>query len=248
MRAQRSSPRTLRWVLGTGAAIVLLVVLALGLDRLINARGFQFYGGITPRVETSAKVVALTFDDGPAPPGAESLLDTLARAEVPATFYLTGSELAEYPELGARIAADGHEIGNHTYSHERMVLVSPDFVAEEIEDTDSLIRATGYEGETTFRPPNGKKLLALPRYLAEHDRRTITWDVEPDSYPEVAASSDKIVDYADEHVRPGSIILLHAMYPSREQSRLAVGPLIDRLQDRGYEFVTVSELLSHEEQ
>ncbi len=226
--------------------IVLLAVSALGLDRLVNARGFQLYGGITPRVETSAKVVALTFDDGPDPAGAGPLLDTLAEAGVPATFYLTGRELAQHPELGARIAADGHEIGNHTYSHERMVLVSPDFVAREIEDTDALIRATGYAGEITFRPPNGKKLLALPRYLAEHERRTITWDVEPDSYPDVAASPARIVDHADEHVRPGSIILLHAMYPSREQSLRAVGPLIERLRDRGYEFVTVSELLAHE--
>lgn len=228
------------------ALVVLLAASAYGLNLLINSRTVQLFGGITDRVDTSAKVVALTFDDGPAPAGAEPLLDTLDRAGVPATFYLTGRELAEYPALGARIAADGHEIGNHTYSHQRMVLVTPGFVAEEVEETDALIRQAGYQGEITFRPPNGKKLLALPHYLAEHDRKTITWDVEPDSYPDVAASADRIVDYTDEHVRPGSIILLHAMYPSREQSRLAVGPLIERLQERGYRFVTVSQLLSAE--
>jgi peptidoglycan/xylan/chitin deacetylase (PgdA/CDA1 family) len=228
------------------ALVVLLAASAYGLDLLMNSRTVQLYGGITHRVETSAKVVALTFDDGPAPAGADRLLDTLDRAGVPATFYLTGSELAEYPELGARIAAAGHEIGNHSYSHQRMVLVSPGFVAEEVERTDALIRKTGYDGEITFRPPNGKKLLTLPRYLAEHDRRTITCDVEPDSYPDVASSADRIVDHAVERVRPGSIILLHAMYPSREQSLLAVGPLIERLQERGYEFVTVSQLLAAE--
>jgi peptidoglycan-N-acetylglucosamine deacetylase len=223
----------------------MLVASLFGLSAVGNARTFQFFGGLTDRVDTTAKVVALTFDDGPDPAGTQRLLDALDRAEVPATFYLVGQDMARHPDLARAIASAGHELGNHTYSHERMVFVSNGFVAEEVERTDTLIRRAGYQGEITFRPPNGKKLLALPHYLDQHDRKTIMWDVEPDSDEELDAQ--RIVDVTVEHTRPGSIILLHGMYAGRDQSRLAVTPIIDRLKADGYRFVTVSELLTYQE-
>ncbi|MFK0244868.1 polysaccharide deacetylase family protein [Amycolatopsis azurea] len=244
MRFLPSSPRGRKGVVIGLIVAVVLAASAYGLDLLVNARTFQFYGGLTHRVDVPDKVVALTFDDGPDPAGAVGLLDSLAAAGVPATFYLTGRELERNPDLGARIATAGHEVGNHSYSHERMVFVSAETVATEIERTDALIRRTGYRGEITFRPPHGKKLLALPRYLADHRRRTIMWDVEPDSYPEVAASASGIVEHTAEHVRPGSIVLLHGMYQSRATTRQAVVPLVERLRGLGYRFVTVSELLA----
>ncbi|WP_369809001.1 polysaccharide deacetylase family protein [Nocardia sp. NRRL S-836] len=193
------------------------------------------------RVETGEKVVALTFDDGPDPAGAQQVLDTLAARDVKATFFLVGRELREHPELGRRIAQAGHEVGNHTYSHERMVGVTPGFVAQEVEDTDALIRATGYGGEIRFRPPNGKKLFALPHYLSQHDRTTVMWDVEPDSAGTPAAA--RVVEETLAKTRPGSIVLLHPMYAARDQTRQALGPVIDGLRERGFRFVTVSELL-----
>ncbi|MBK1788671.1 polysaccharide deacetylase family protein [Prauserella cavernicola] len=244
MRVLARSRRARRALAASLIVVVVLAGSAYGTNLLLNARTVQLFGGVTARVETPHRVVALTFDDGPDPAGAETLLDTLARSEARATFYVTGRELAENPALGARIAAEGHELGNHTYSHRRMVMVSPGTVADEIERTDVLIRRTGYRGEITFRPPNGKKLFSLPAYLDRHDRKTIMWDVEPDSYPEVAASAAGIVSHTVERVRPGSIVLLHGMYSSREQTRLAVGPLIERLRAEGYRFVTVSELLA----
>ncbi|GAA0630585.1 polysaccharide deacetylase family protein [Kutzneria viridogrisea] len=240
----RSFPRPRRLLIVLGVLLVLLPLSAFGLLRLASARTFQFFGGLTSRVDTAEKVLALTFDDGPDPVGAQPMLDTLASRGVHGTFYLIGRDLAAHPELGRAIAQAGHEIGNHTYSHQRMVLVSPQFVAEEVERTDELIRRTGYTGEITFRPPNGKKLLALPYYLHEHDRRTITWDVEPNSYPEVDRSASAITDYTVNHVTPGSIVLLHGMYQGREQTRAALGPIIDQLRARGYRFVTVSQLLA----
>jgi peptidoglycan/xylan/chitin deacetylase (PgdA/CDA1 family) len=90
--------------------------------------------------------------------------------------------------------------------------------------------------------PNGKKLFALPNYLARHHRTTITWDVAPDSdgIPDAATVERAVVD----QVRPGSIVVLHAMYASREQTRQAIGPILDTLKQRGFRFVTVSQLLS----
>jgi chitin deacetylase len=163
---------------------------------------------------------------------------------VKATFFLIGAEIEQRPELARRIAAEGHELGNHSYSHTHMVLKSPSFIREEIERTDQLIRAAGYEGDIHFRPPYSYKLVLLPYYLSKTNRKTITMDIEPDSYPEVAADPERIVSHVVERARPGSIILLHVMYKGRETSLRAVGGIIDRLKEQGYEFKTVSELLA----
>ncbi|GLY68329.1 polysaccharide deacetylase family protein [Amycolatopsis taiwanensis] len=241
-----SSRRARKWTIGVALTLVVLLGSGFGLLKVANSRTFQFFGDIVDRVDTSQRVVALTFDDGPDPAGTQAVLDVLADRQVPATFFLIGRDLAAQPDLGRAIASAGHEIGNHTFSHERMVGVTPGFVADEIERTDALIRATGYSGEIPVRPPNGKKLFALPHYLSEHGRKTIMWDVEPNSYPEIDRSATAIADYAATHVQPGSIIVLHAMYAGREATRQALAPMIDQLRQRGYRFVTVSQLLGYQ--
>ncbi|NBH04731.1 polysaccharide deacetylase family protein [Amycolatopsis sp. SID8362] len=222
--------------------LVVVIAAAVTLFEVSKSRTFQFFGTLVNRVETGEKVVALTFDDGPDPAGTQAILDTLRERQAPATFFLIGRDIAAHPDLARAIAAAGHEIGNHSFSHERMIGVTPAWVADEVEATDALIRTTGYTGEILFRPPNGKKLFALPHYLASHDRTTITWDVEPDSdgAPDAAAVEKTTLD----QVRPGSIVLLHAMYAARGQTRQAIGPILDALKQRGYRFVTVSQLLA----
>lgn len=227
-------------MIGTATGLVLVLVLLIGGYTLMNSRTYQLAGRLVDRVDTDEKVVALTLDDGPSDRGGE-VLDILAAADIPATFYLNGRDLAARPELGRAIAAAGHEIGNHTYSHRRMVLVSPETVADEVERTDTEIRRTGYQGEITFRPPYGKKLWTLPDYLAHHGRTTVTWDVEPEGGN---SSAEEIVTATVAQVRPGSIILLHTMYESGAASRAAIGPIVERLRADGYRFVTVSELLA----
>ncbi len=240
----RLSRRTRRWTISLSVLLVLVVGGAVALFQIADSRTFQFFGGLTARVDTSERVVALTFDDGPDPAGVRPVLDALAARGVKATFFLIGRDLEAHPDLGRDITAAGHQIGNHTYSHERMLLVGTDYVAGEIERTDTLIRATGYTGDIPVRPPNGKKLFSLPCYLSEHHRETIMWDVEPNSYPEIDSSATATADYTVEHVRPGSIVLLHPMYAGRAATRDAIGPIIDRLRTGGYRFVTVSELLA----
>ena len=208
-----------------------------------KARSFQVFGDLSSRVETERRVVALTFDDGPHPGALGELLPMLRARGAKATFFVTGAELQRYPELGAALVAEGHELGNHTYAHRRMVLKSQAFIASEIESTDALIRATGQAGRIHFRPPYGVKGVGLPYYLANTGRRTIMWDVEPDSDAKVASSSAAIVSHVMERARPGSIILLHVMYPSRRTSLEAVPGIVDGLRSQGYEFVTVSELV-----
>ncbi|MCR6489939.1 polysaccharide deacetylase family protein [Amycolatopsis sp. OK19-0408] len=236
------SRRARKWTIVVACVLVVVLGAAFTLFEVSKSRTFQFFGTLVNRVDTTEKVVALTFDDGPDPAGAHAILDTLRARDVPATFFLIGRDIEAHPELAHDIAAAGHELGNHSFSHERMIGVTPGWVAQEVESTDALIRTAGYTGEILFRPPNGKKLFALPHYLASHHRTTITWDAEPDSdgTPDTATVERTTLD----QVRPGSIVLLHAMYASREQTRQAIGPIVDQLKQRGYRFVTVAQLLA----
>lgn len=224
--------------------ILLAPALVMAAWRLADSRTFQAFGDVVPRVDTPKKFVALTFDDGPTPEATEQVLSVLRERGVKATFFLIGAELEQNPEAGRRIAQEGHEIGNHSYSHKRMVLKSPSFIRDEIERTDLLIRGTGYQGPIHFRPPYGKKLLLLPYYLSDTNRKTIMWDIEPDSDREVAREAGRIEDHVVERAQPGSIIILHVMYKSRAESLRAVAGIIDKLRERGFEFRTVSELMS----
>lgn len=224
-------------------AILLLLVLRLGLV-LVSSRSFQFFGGIVHRVKTQERMVALTFDDGPTDQ-TEQVLEVLEELGVKATFFVTGKDLSEHKAAGKMLVEAGHELGNHSYSHQRMVLKSPAFVRQELERTDHLIREVGYNGAIHFRPPNAKKFLVLPYVLARQDRKTIMWDIEPDSYPNIAQDATKMVEHVVENVRPGSIILLHVMCPSRRESLKAVTGIVETLRQQGYSFVTVSELLAH---
>jgi len=237
-------PARRRWgVVGRVAALCVLIVPAMlfATWKLSNAHTVQLFGGIVDRVETEAPVVALTFDDGPTAQFTTEVLDILRQRQVKATFFVVGEALDRNPALGRQIAAAGHELGNHSYSHTRLILQPLSFIRQEIERTDQLIRQAGYEGEIHFRPPNGKKLILLPYYLASTGRQTITWTVAPEAAPDQAG---RIVDRVLEQVEPGSIILLHVMYESRAESRAALPGIIDGLLTKGYRFVTLSELLA----
>jgi chitin deacetylase len=225
-------------------AVVLNITAIIVLWQISRSRTFQFFGELIPRVDTSQKAVALTFDDGPTVNGTDQILAILAEQNIKATFFVTGAELESNLEQGKKIVAAGHQLGNHSYSHVRMVLVSPSFVKHEIESTDKLIRDAGYQGEILFRPPYAKKLFALPYYLSKNGRKTITWDVEPESYPEIDADADKIVEHVLSKTRPGSIIIMHVMYPNRRESVKAVTKIIEGLKTEGYSFKTMSELLT----
>lgn len=144
--------------------IILFAGAGIGTRELSNSRTFQFFGNLVHKVETEQKVVALTFDDGPTH-YTEEILSLLAELDVQATFFVTGRELAENPEAGAMVVEAGHELGNHSWSHQRMVFKSPGFIRDEIQRTNEQIRAASHQGPIHFRPPNGKKLLLLPRYL-----------------------------------------------------------------------------------
>ena len=217
--------------------------------RLVALWGFsrcterQAFGELVSRVDTTEKVVALTFDDGPSRRNTDRILQILEAHQVAATFYLVGKAMEANPTETVKIRSAGHDIGNHSYSHTRMVMKSMDFVSDELERTNELIRYSGYNGPIHFRPPYGKKLFVLPYYLNQAKIRSITWDVAPEDDLDASASPSEIASYVIESVTPGSIVLLHVMYRSRENSLISVPLIINGLRDRGFKFVTISELL-----
>ncbi|MGB8955923.1 MAG: polysaccharide deacetylase family protein [Tumebacillaceae bacterium] len=230
-------------------AILLVVFLLLyGTWELMNSRSYQVFGELVNRVDTQQKVVALTFDDGPTEKYVDEVLAILDETDVKATFFVIGGDLEKNMAAGKKIVQAGHQLGNHTYSHQRMIFHSQSFIDEELKRTDSLIREAGYTGDILFRPPNGKKLLGLPYYLSKSGRTTIMWDVEPESTPDETNDSRVLVDRVVTTTKPGSIIILHPWYDSRESTRQAIKDSILALKKQGYQFVTVSELMSSADQ
>ena len=212
------------------------------LNALSKSPCFQLAGALTCRVETDRRIVALTFDDGPTPQGVDAVLPILDQYGAKATFFLIGRDMERHPQAARRILSAGHELGNHTFSHERNIGRSREFYRSEIERTDRLLRAAGADS-TLFRPPYGRKLLGLPLEAERAGLHTVTWDVEDRAgqFPEPAAYAKDILD----RVRPGSIILIHPMYRDNDTARAALPLILAQLRKRGYEIVTVSELLNH---
>ncbi|MCB1360117.1 MAG: polysaccharide deacetylase family protein [Rhodobacter sp.] len=221
---------------------LILFVVPLGLWQMSRARDFQLFAPILARVDTRQPLVALTFDDGPTAGQTEAILDVLAERGVRATFFITGLEAENQPAETRALVSAGHVLGNHSFTHRRMVLARPSWVREELALTDAAIRAAGQHGPILFRPPFGKKLFVLPWVLAQQGRLTIMWDVAPDSDP--SADAQTITRTALAQARPGSIILLHAMARSRAATRAALPAIIDGLRARGFRLVTVPELLA----
>ncbi|UED80727.1 polysaccharide deacetylase family protein [Lysinibacillus sp. CD3-6] len=227
-----------RKVIITVTSFLLVFLLLLVTYKLMNSRTYQLFGNITKQVETTQKVVALTFDDGPTE-NVNMILPLLEKYHAKATFFLIGEEIETHPDEAKKIVEQGHQIGNHTYSHNRMVFKTLSYYKKEIEKTDLLIRNAGFKGEIDVRPPNGKKLIGFPYYLKKHHRDTITWNLEPDSYYSLA--TDK-VNYVKENIEPGSIILIHPMYDKTDNTLQTIEGILQELSNEGYTFVTVNEL------
>jgi peptidoglycan/xylan/chitin deacetylase (PgdA/CDA1 family) len=185
--------------------------------------------------------VALTFDDGPDPRHTGSLLDALAELQAPVTFFVLGERVDRHPQLTARIARDGHELGNHTYSHPYLPLARSRRVAVELAATDAAIeRATGIV-PTLARPPYGGRSSRNVRAFDRAAKRLVLWDVN--SFDWKGMTADAIVARVLARVRPGSIILLHEARDGGNVTVDAVRMLVPALRARGYELSTVGDIL-----
>ena len=180
------------------------------------------------------KYVALTFDDGPKADTTGRLLDGLLERGAAATFFVVGQQIPGNEALLRRMKAEGHQIGNHTYSHTRLSKAERDTVVEEIHKTEVLLQSVVGAGSFWLRPPYG----AIDTQRAALVKTPmIYWSVDPQDWKLLDA--EKVVQAAADAVKPGDIILLHDFCPTSVDAALA---LIDRLQEEGYAFVTVEEL------
>ena len=188
---------------------------------------------ISVRADAGAQYVALTFDDGPSGRFTRRLLDGLAERDAWATFLLCGYRLESYPEEGARIAAEGHEIGIHGFSHDPMCHMTESRVTEEIQKTAALLPG----GAIFLRPPGGKYNEATLAAAKKAGLAILSWSLDPKDW--ATDDTAAIVSAVVEKVRDGDVILLHDMSDSSVTAALRI---IDRLQARGFRFVTVSQL------
>src|SRR5215467_12367837 len=183
--------------------------------------------------------IALTFDDGPSTKLTPKLLDLLAAHHIKATFFVIGENVAEHPEIVARAAREGHEIGNHSWSHPNFGKMSQENVRSQIQRTDDAIKNATGKRPTLLRPPYGSITDGEKRWI--HDQfgyNIILWDVDPLDWkrPGPAVVRNRIL----KETRPGSIVLSHDIHPGTIE---AMPSTLAELESKGFKFVTVSELL-----
>ena len=186
--------------------------------------------------------VALTFDDGPGP-HTERILDILAEYDVQATFFVVGFQVENFPGLLSRMVQEGHLVGNHSYSHTDFSEISLPEVKREIEHTNQLIkRETGYEPKF-IRPPYGRIRDQQLENLIEKGYKFINWSVDSLDWDEDHNTHEMMLSRIENTIHPGAIILLHDAGGDRRETEKLLPDLIESLKARGYEFVTVEELL-----
>ena len=185
------------------------------------------------RADAGTQYVALTFDDGPSGRFTRRLLDGLKERDAKATFLLCGYRIENYPQEAARIAAEGHEIGFHGYSHDPMCDMTQAQVTSEIRKTAALLPG----GMVYLRPPGGKYNEATIAAAKSAGLAILSWSLDPKDW--ACESSATITARVVEQAKDGDVILLHDMSDS---SVTAAFRIIDQLQARGFRFVTASEL------
>ena len=190
-------------------------------------------------VHTDGPYIAMTFDDGPSATLTPKLLDLLAARHIKATFFVIGENVAEHPEIVERAAREGHEIGNHSWSHPNFGKMSEESVRSQLRRTDDAIKNATGKRPTLMRPPYGSITDREKHWI--HDEfgyQIILWDVDPYDWrrPGPAVVRNRIL----KETQPGSIVLSHDIHPGTIE---AMPSTFDALEAKGFKFVTVSELI-----
>lgn len=209
----------------------------------------RFQGKIVRHItlHSKQKVLALTFDDGPWPSTTSQILDILQQNQTKATFFFTGSNLQRLPQMGKRVIAEGHAIGNHTWHHWHRPM--DEFTARrEIEDTDRILKKITGVKTFLFRPPNGFLYNGLADYALKQKDVVVIWSVDAGDWHNHGVSVERLVSCVVERVKPGDIILMHDGGGDRSKTVQALPKIIDQLAQRGYQFVTVPEILQLKDQ
>lgn len=174
-------------------------------------------------------------DDGPHPKYTEQLLDGLKEREVVATFFVTGENAENYPDIIRREQDEGHLIGNHTYSHIQLTSRNRETFREELVQTNEILEEITGEKISFVRPPYGSWDKSFEKEL---NMFPVLWNIDPLDW--CSHNADCIASKVVEKAGDGDIILMHDYY---ETSVTAALEVVDILQKRGFQFVTVEEIL-----
>lgn len=205
------------------------------------------FGRAIGRGSRAERVAYLTFDDGPNPGATEPILETLAAHGVPATFFMVGEHVRRFPDVARRVAAEGHEIGNHTLRHRKLHVLGPSRIREELVRAHELIANVTARNPRCFRAPHGYR----NPFVAPAARRLAyvvfgwtfgVWDSDPHVH------SQEIRSRVRKKLMPGAIVLLHdgdGYDPTgdRRPTAAALAGIIDDARAEGYEFRPLGELM-----
>lgn len=237
-----NSQRLKRFGLRFGLVIGILACLSVIFVNLASLRCFNLVFDAVCHVPTKQNVVALTFEDSLNPQAVDEALPVLAAHDAKATFFLTGQKVENQPETTRKLLAAGHELGNRGYSDQIMEDRSQEFHESEIMKTDALLREVGVKRPHLFRPPYGIRSVGLLWELHKAGYLMVMWDVSDagkrEAPPEAYASAILA------QVRPGSIVMLHALGGDDTNARAALPIILAGLNEKGLKSVTVSELLA----
>ena len=206
----------------------------------------QWYGRTFIGATRVTKQIALTYDDGPNDPHTLHLLDVLARQNVRATFFLIGRYVQQRPEIARQIAASGHVVGNHTFTHPVLIFKSAAEIGQEISGCRAALQDAIGEHSDLFRPPFGGRRPAVLRIARELGLEPVMWNLTGYDWnaPPAAVIEQKVA----KRIRGGDVILLHDgghkfMGADRAQTVLVTDRLIQRYKAEGYEFVTIPQMM-----
>lgn len=201
-------------------------------------------------VRVDGPYIAMTFDDGPDAKLTPRLLDILKERNIHATFFVLGNMVKSHPEILQRESAEGHEIGNHSWSHLPLtkVVQREGGLHHELADTSDLIKQTIGKPVTLMRPPYGATNPRLSKAIErEYGMKVILWSVDPDDWKDPGPSvvSSRIINGWKQSggTKPGAIILAHDIHKGTIEAMPAT---LDALLAKGYKFVTISELIELE--
>ncbi len=188
--------------------------------------------------------IALTFDDGPHPYYTEQILDILDEYGIKATFFVVGENVQLYPELVKREIEAGHEVGNHTYSHPHMRNLSEKALSEELQKTEQVLEELCDYRPRLFRPPEGFCCNAVQNCAKTMSYQLLLWDIDTTDWAHNPA--DNIVKLVLGNAKSGDIILCHDYVTKPSPTPEALRRFIPKLKAKGFEFVTISELMESE--
>ena len=202
----------------------------------------KFFGPFICRGKTSNRQVALTFDDGPDARSTPALLELLRAENVSATFFLIGKRVAAERELAARIAREGHLLGNHTYHHSNLTnCFGPRRLREELQLTQAAIAAATSDAPGYFRPPMGLSNPFTFFVAKKLGLQVLGWTIR--SFDTRITDSERVVQRIINQLKPGAIVLLHDGNIPAERLVLTVRLLLARLREQNYTVVRLDKLI-----